>query len=73
MNGIAEEKAGAISVEIKDATAEQHQADIKALGFGSHGLVVYDTEDTIEQKLDGHELEEAEIRQAIDAALAENE
>ena len=71
MNGIEQEKNGAISVEIKDATADEHQADIQALGFGSHGLVVYDTQDQVKQKLDGHNLEEADVRQAIEAALAE--
>lgn len=72
MNGIEKEKNGAISVIIKDATADENQAAIQALGFGSHGLVVYDTNDAIKQKLDGHNLDEADIRKAIDAALAEN-
>lgn len=71
MNGIAEEKNGALTVEIKDATASENKEEIKALGFGTHGLVIYDTQDNIKQKLDGHFLEEPEIRKAVGAALGE--
>lgn len=71
MNGIAEEKNGALSVEIKDATTPENEEEIKALGFGTHGLVIYDLQDNIKQKLDGHLLQEPDIRKAVDAALSE--
>ncbi|MFQ5708502.1 MAG: hypothetical protein ACE5HO_13675 [bacterium] len=67
MNGLEKEFKGALQCEILDATAPENKAQIKAYGFRSHGLVIFDNQDQVKKKMDGHRMDEPEIR----AALAE--
>ena len=42
----------------------------REFGFKSHGLVIYDVEGAVREKLDGHLLKEPEIRGALESVLA---
>ncbi|MCK6622282.1 MAG: hypothetical protein HUU32_06500 [Calditrichaceae bacterium] len=69
MNGLETEYNGALKCEIKDGTTPESKAEIRQLGFKTHGLVVYDLAGNIKAKLDGHQLSEEEIREALGKAL----
>ncbi len=71
VNGLAEEYEGTLECKVLDATAEESVAKIKEYGFGNHGLVIFDAEDNVKWKKDGHMMREPEIRAALTEVLQE--
>ncbi len=69
MNGLEEQHKGVLSCEIRNATDEAGKADIAELGFGTHGMVIYDPDGNILKKMDGHLMTEEDINLAVDEAL----
>lgn len=65
VNGLEKEFEGALECEILDAFTPENKKQIKAYGFGSHGLVIFDAEGNIKKKLDGHNLHDPQIRAAL--------
>ena len=65
MNGLEIEFEGALKCEILDVFEPENQNKIKAYGFGSHGMVIFDPKGNIKKKLDGHILDEPQIRAAL--------
>lgn len=65
MHGLEEEYRGALKAEIRDATTPKHKAEIREHGFETHGMVIYDAEGQLKKKLDGHLMQEPEIRRAV--------
>lgn len=65
MNGLEAEYQGALKCDVRNARSPQGQAEIKALGFQTHGLAIYDAAGNLKTKLDGHQLSEEEIRAAV--------
>lgn len=71
MNGLESEYKDRVTVSIEDATSAQNAARIKnEFGFRNHGLVIYDRQGQIGQKLDGHLLSEPQIRSALESVLS---
>ena len=53
-------------MEIEDATSAENKQRIQnEFGFKSHGLVIYDDQGQLKEKLDGHLLKEEQIRSAL--------
>jgi hypothetical protein len=69
VNGLEEQHKGVLSCEVRDATDESGKADIAELGFGTHGMVIYDADGNILKKMDGHLMSEEEINLAVKEAL----
>lgn len=69
MNGLEKEFKGALDCEVLDATTPDNKAQIKAYGFGSHGLVIFDAEGHIQKKMDGHLMRDPEIRAALSEVI----
>lgn len=69
MNGLEEQYTGTLECEILDATTEESKAQIKAYGFGNHGLVIFDGEGNLQKKMDGHKMQEPQIRQALQEVM----
>ncbi|MEE8112529.1 MAG: hypothetical protein V3T95_01980 [Acidobacteriota bacterium] len=69
VNGLETEYQGVLDCEILDATSPENRKKIQDYGFGNHGLVVFDAEKNVRKKFDGHLIEEAEIRQAVQEVL----
>jgi hypothetical protein len=67
VNGLDEEYAERLEVDVYDYGTAESQAKIKEYGFENHGLVMFDSEGTLQKKMDGHDWTEDQIR----AALAE--
>lgn len=65
MNGLENEYKGNLECEILDATTPESVEQIKAYGFGNHGLVIFDGEGNVKKKMDGHFMQEPQIRQAL--------
>jgi len=65
VNGLEKEFEGALECEILDAFTPENKEQIKAYGFGSHGLVIFDAEGNVKKKLDGHLMRDPEIRAAL--------
>lgn len=71
MYGLSREYDGEVRVEILDATTAENKARIQGeFGFKTHGLVIYDGQGAVRQKLDGHLLKEPEIRSALESVLS---
>ncbi len=69
VNGLETEYQGVLDCEILDATTAENLKKIQDYGFGNHGLVVFDADRNVRKKFDGHLIEEAEIRQAVQEVL----
>jgi len=69
VNGLEDEYNGALKCDVRDGMSAESKAEIQQLGFKTHGLVIYDTDDKIKAKLDGHKLSEEVIRDAVQTAL----
>ena len=70
MHGLESEYDGEVSTEILDATTAENKTKIQGeFGFKTHGLVIYDGQGTLLQKLDGHLLKEPDIRSALESVL----
>ena len=71
VNGLGNEYKDRVQVSIEDATKPENAARIKnEFGFRNHGLVIYDNQGHLAQKLDGHLLSEPQIRGAIETVLS---
>ena len=74
VHGLAKEYGNDVAAEILDATTPENKQKIQTeFGFKTHGLVIYDGDGTLLQKLDGHLLKEPEIRGALTEVLAQGE
>lgn len=69
MNGLEENSNGSIRVDVLDATAPESKTQIKSYGFRNHGMVIFDGKDQLKWKKDGHLIEEAEIRDAVQSVV----
>ncbi len=65
VNGLEEQYTGKLECEILDATTPESVEQIKGYGFGNHGLVIFDGEGNVQKKMDGHMMQEPQIRQAL--------
>ncbi len=65
VNGLETEYKGNLECEILDATTPESVEQIKGYGFGNHGLVIFDGEGNVQKKMDGHMMQEPQIRQAL--------
>ncbi len=71
MNSLEKEFEGVLACEIRDAFEPENQKQIKAYGFGSHGLVIFGADGSIQKKLDGHLMRDPEIRAALKEVMGE--
>ena len=69
VNGLEEQYTGKLECEILDATTDESKAQIKAYGFGNHGMVIFDGEGNVQKKMDGHLMQEPKIRQALQEVM----
>ena len=60
-----EQYTGKLECEILDATTPESVEQIKGYGFGNHGMVIFDSEGKVQKKMDGHMMQEPQIRQAL--------
>jgi len=68
--GLDKEYGDAVTAEIEDATTPENREKIQTeFGFKSHGLVIYGKDGTIQEKLNGHDLQEPQIRLALQTVL----
>ena len=68
--GLEKEYGDRVSVRIENATKPEIATRIRnEYGFRSHGLVISDENGVLIEKLDGHELKEAQIRGALERTL----
>lgn len=71
MNGLGNEYKGRVNVAIENASSPENANRIHSeFGFRSHGLVIYGKNGQIAQKIDGHNMDEATIRAALETVLA---
>jgi hypothetical protein len=70
VNGLGEEYKGRVNVSIENATKPENAERIHEYGFRSHGLVIFGKNGEVLQKMDGHLLQEADIRSALESVLA---
>jgi hypothetical protein len=71
VNGLGNEYKGRVNVAIENATSSENANRIHSeFGFRSHGLVIYDKNGKIAQKIDGHNIDEATIRAALQSVLS---
>ena len=71
MNGLGNEYKGRVNVAIENASSPENANRIHSeFGFRSHGLVIYGKNGQIAQKMDGHNMDEATIRAALQSVLA---
>lgn len=71
VNGLGNEYKGRVNVAIENATSPENANRIHSeFGFRSHGLVIYGKNGQIAQKIDGHNMDEATIRAALETVLA---
>jgi len=74
VNGLEQEYGAEVTAEFLDATTPENKQKIQTeFGFKTHGLVIYDGDGELLQKLDGHLLKEPEIRGALQEILAQGE
>lgn len=69
VNGLETEYDGKLECDVLDATTADSKTAIAEHGFDNHGLLVYDDQDHIHWKKNGHEITEVEIRTAVDGAM----
>jgi len=68
--GLAKEYGDGVEAQIEDATTPENREKIQTeFGFKTHGLVIYGKDGTIQEKLDGHFLQEPQIRLALQNVL----
>ena len=65
MNGLEEEYAGKLECEVLDATTPESLEQIKGYGFANHGLVIFDGKGNVQKMMDGHLMQELQLRQAL--------
>ena len=52
-------------MDVFDAPTEESKIKIDEYGFGDHGLVMFDSDGTVQKNMDGHDWTEAQIRDAL--------
>jgi len=71
VNGLGNEYKGRVNVAIENASSPENANRIHSeFGFRSHGLVIYGKDGHVAQKMDGHNMDEATIRAALQTVLA---
>jgi hypothetical protein len=67
VNGLKTESQyeGALQFEVLDATTEESKAKVKEYGFDHHGLVIFDDQNVVKVRMNGHAMTDAEIRAAL--------
>ncbi len=65
MNGLEKEYDGALKVEEIPTTNPKSKKMIDHYQLTKHGMLILDGEGNLAQKLDGHFLDEPEIRSAV--------
>ena len=65
MNGLENEYDGALHVEEIPTTNPKSKKLIEQYQLTTHGMLIFDEEGSLAKKLDGHFLEEQEIRTAV--------
>jgi hypothetical protein len=71
VNGLGNEYKGRVNVAIENAQSPENADRIHSeFGFRSHGLVIYGKNGKIAQKIDGHNMDEATIRAALESVLS---
>ena len=71
VHGLEREFGDRVSVRIEDATKPENASRIRdEYGFRSHGLVITGKTGVVVEKLDGHMLQEPQIRSALEKTLA---
>ena len=65
MDGLAEEYKGVLRCDVLDATIAESKARIKEYGFDNHGLVIFDDQNVVQVKMNGHYMTDAEVREAL--------
>jgi hypothetical protein len=65
VNGLEKEYNGALKVKELSATTPESKKMIASYGLTTHGMLIFDEKDELLEKLDGHFLDEPEIRAAV--------
>ena len=65
MNGLEKEYNGALKVEELPTTNPESQKLIEQYGLTTHGMLIFNKDAALAKKLDGHFLDEPEIRGAV--------
>lgn len=65
MNGLEKEYDGALKVEEIPTTRPESKRLIDQYQLTTHGMLIFDEKGDLAKKLDGHFLEEEEIRTAV--------
>ncbi len=69
MNGLEENKSGTVLCEVRDAFTETSKQEVAALGFESHGMVIYDASGAVSWKQDGHSMTREQVVTEVGGAL----
>ena len=69
MNGLEKEYDGALEVEELLATTPESKKLIDQYGLTTHGMLIFDKDEALAKKLDGHFLDEPEIRDAVASVI----
>lgn len=65
MNGLEKEYNGTIKVNEIPTTDPKSKKLIKEYNLTTHGMLIFDEKGNMAKKLDGHFLDESEIREAV--------
>ena len=69
VNGLEKEYNGAVKVKELSATTPESRKMIASYGLTTHGMLIFNEKDELVKKLDGHFLDEPEIRSAIEEVI----
>jgi hypothetical protein len=69
VNGLEKEYNGVLKVEGLSATTPESKRMIASYGLATHGMLIFNEKDELVKKLDGHFLDEPEIRGAIEEVI----
>lgn len=65
MNGLEKEYNGALIVDEMATTNPKSKEMIKEYNLTTHGMLIFNEKNELKEKLDGHFLDESEIREAV--------
>jgi hypothetical protein len=69
VNGLEKEYDGVLKVEELQATTPESKKLIDQYGLTTHGMLIFDKHEALAKKLDGHFLDEPEIRDAVASVI----
>ena len=69
MSGLEQEYGGKVRGQNLDATTEENQKIVKALGFETHGLVIRSSDGKVLWKQPDHEVKMEDVRSELDRLL----